>query len=210
LLSTSETEKMAETYLGMGLSYQKMKDYSHASEYLQYASAIYQSTANIKTAIEAKRQYGITLMEEGMVEEAFQVLSECLAEYNHHQFSLEAARVHNDLAQLHLRQQRSEEAKWVCLAGLTAIPKDTPEYAYLLRTLASAERALGDLETAIRLAEEAKGVFEQLHTPIEVSESSAQLGEFYQTAGDHVKATEHLLNMKYSLAEGLRDRGIIL
>lgn len=210
LRSTTEIEKMAELYLNIGLSYRGMRDYVHASEYLQYATAVFQSTANTKTAIEAKRQYGITLREEGMFEESYQVLSDCLTEYNQHKLSLEAARVHNDLAQLYLRQQKNEEAKRVCMAGLTAIPKDTSESAYLLRTLATAEAALGDIGEAIRLGEEAKVAFEDHRLHFEVSESFEQLGGFYQVAGDHAKAGECLLNMKHTMEQGLKERGVIL
>jgi len=210
LINTREDDQIADVYLNLGLSYRAMKEYAQASEYLQYSTAILTSIKNIKMAIETKRQYGIVMGEQALFDQATKVLLECIGECKCHQYTLEEARVHNDLARVYLLQQMNEEAKEVCVLGLGMVPPEDVEAAYLTRTLAQAEAALGHTEEAIQQAERAMGLFQQHNLLVEVSETLSMQGDLHQAVGNHAKSAECFQAMKRVLNESLKGRGIVL
>jgi tetratricopeptide (TPR) repeat protein len=210
LKGTDDVEKIANAYLNLGLSYLEIKAYEHASEYLRYAIAIFESTNNTKAAIQSKRRYGFVLGEEGRFDEAMQLLFECLEEFNDHQYPLEVASVHNEIAKLYLRQEKFEESAKECIDALNKTQQDMVETAHLMRTLAQAEAGVGNLNAGIEAAEKALDLFRGHQLLGEVSETYSLLGDFYEKIGDFAKATECLREMKQTLNDNLKAYGIVL
>ncbi|WP_172844418.1 helix-turn-helix domain-containing protein [Tumebacillus algifaecis] len=210
LAKSSHFEQIGFTYIGLGLSYKRMKEYEKASEYSQYAIAIFESLKNIKLSIDVKKNYGILKSEEGQIETARELFLACIEEYEKHNYMLDAASVLGEIARLYLKEQRLDECKLTCQKALATMPATTIEAAPILRTLAVAEDLLGHRERAIQATERAIAIFSNNQLLSELAETYSLLADLYQKADNFVKANECLLNMKNALNENLKERGIIL
>jgi tetratricopeptide (TPR) repeat protein len=210
LAKSSHFEQIGFTYIGLGLSYKRMKEYEKASEYSQYAVAIFESLKNIKLSIDVKKNYGILKSEEGDLEAARKLFLECIEEYEKHNYPLDAGSALGEIARLYLKEQRYEDCKLHCHKALATIPATTIEAAPILRTLAIAEEELGERPRAIQAMERAIDIFKEHRLLSELAETYSMLADLYQKDGDYAKANECLLNMKHALNENLKERGIIL
>lgn len=210
LARSSHFEQIGFTYIGLGLSYKKMRDFEKASEYSQSAVAIFESLKNVKLAIEVKKNYGILKGEEGKHDEALSLFASCIEEFERHQYMVEAATVYGERARLLLRTMQFEEARSDCQKALSMIPLASPEAAPILRTQASAEDALGHLDIAVEKMQMALQLFQENRLLAELAETYSMLGDLYQKQGDFARANECLQNMKRTMTENLKERGIIL
>ncbi len=210
LAKSSHFEQIGFTYIGLGLSYKRMQEFEKASEYSQYAIAIFESLKNIKLSIDVKKNYGILKSEEGQSEEALKLFQLCVEEYEKHNYNLEAGSVLGEIARLHLKENRFDECKLVCQKALATMPATTIEAAPILRTLAIAEEQFGNRARAIQMMERAIDIFEQNRLLSDLAETYSLLADLYQADGDYRKANQCLHSMKQTLNENLKERGIIL
>ncbi|HEU4962283.1 MAG TPA: helix-turn-helix transcriptional regulator [Bacilli bacterium] len=210
LASSSHFEQIGFTYIGLGLSYKKMRDFEKASEYSQSAVAIFESLKNVKLAIEVKKNYGILKGEEGKFDEAMTLFEACIGEFERHEYTADAATVYGERARLLWREQRFEDCRNDCQRALSMISISSAEAAPILRTLALAEEALGQLSEAIAKMELAVAQFEEHRLLAELADTYSLLGDLYQKKGDFVKANQCLQHMKRVMTENLKERGIIL
>jgi HTH-type transcriptional regulator, quorum sensing regulator NprR len=210
LSKSNHFEQIGFTYLGLGLSYKKIQEFEKASEYSQYAIAIFESLKNMKLAIDVKRNYGVLKGEEGLVEEAMQLFAACVDEYSRHNYPTDAASVHGEIARLHLREKQFQACLDACDMALSNLPPDSREVAPVLRTLAVAHDELGHTEEAVRHMERACDLFREYSLLSELAETHSLLGDLYQKLGDFKRANDCLQEMKKALTENLKDRGIIL
>lgn len=210
LAQSNHFEQIGFTYLGLGLSYKKIQEFEKAAEYSQYAIAIFESLKNIKLSIDVKKNYGVLKGEEGNMEEAMKIFTECLDEYERHHYKIEAASVYGEIARLHLRNEAYKDAISAAEKALSIIPTTAREAAPILRTLAIAEEAIGHLDKAIAMMEHVVTLFKPDHLLAELADSYSLLGDFYQKSNNFKKANECLQNMKLAMTENLKERGIIL
>ncbi|WP_198299716.1 helix-turn-helix domain-containing protein [Tumebacillus avium] len=210
LAKSSHFEQIGFTYIGLGLSYKRMKEFEKASEYSQYAIAIFESLKNIKLAIDVKKNYGILKSEEGQFEAAHELFLACIEEYEKHNYTLDAGSVYGEIARLYVKEQRFDDCKLTCQKALATIPATSLEAAPILRTLAIAEDKLGHRDRATATMVRSINIFKEHRLLSELAETYSLLADFYQLDGNFAKANESLLNMKDALNENLKERGIIL
>jgi HTH-type transcriptional regulator, quorum sensing regulator NprR len=210
LATSSHFEQIGFTYIGLGLSYKKMREFEKAAEYSQYAIAIFESLKNIKLSIDVKKNYGILKGEEGDFDEALQIFGQCLEEYHRHHYENDAAAVHGEIARLYLRQEQYEACKDECTKALNVLPLNSREAASILRTLGLVEDSLGKTSDAIGLMEQAVSAYKEHDALAELAETYSVLGDLYQKLGDFEHANICLQHMKRALTENLKVRGIIL
>lgn len=210
LSSSSHFEQIGFTYIGLGLSYKKMREYEKATEYSQYAIAIFESLKNIKLSIDVKKNYGLLKGEEGQVTEALRIFRQCLDEYNRHGYTNEGAAVRAEIARMHLRAGEYLDGKNECTLALRDLPERAKEAAPVLRTLGLIEDKLGDTDAAVKALEGSTQIYRAYDQLAELAETWSMLGDLYQKRGEYSRANECLQYMKQCLTDNLKMRGIIL
>ena len=210
LSSSSHFEQIGFTYIGLGLSYKKMREYDKAAEYSQYAIAIFESLKNIKLSINVKKNYGLLKGEEGATAEAMKIFRQCYEEFTRHGYTHEAAAVRGEIARLHLRAGRIDEGKEECRLALQDLPDHIKETAPVLRTLGLLEERHGDADAAVDALERAAQLYRTHDQLAELADTLSLLGDLYQKRGEYARANECLQNMKHALTENLKMRGILL
>jgi tetratricopeptide (TPR) repeat protein len=210
IAGSNHIEEIGFTYMGLGLSYRKIREYEKASEYSQYAIAIFESLKNVKKSIDVKRNYAVLKGEEGDVEGAMEMLGSCIEDYNYHGYESEASVTYGEIARLFLREKRYEEAVTNCQRALALLPKHDVVCATIFRTLGLAQDATGQTDAAITSLQKAVELYEHHHILGELAETYSLLAERYERSGQFEQANQCLNKMSRALKENLKERGLFL
>ena len=209
LNNTSNFEQIGMTYLGLAFSLRQKEKYELASEYANYAEALFQSTKNVRLAIEVKRKIVSTMNGNIDFSKAVSILEECLVQCKLHQLSNEVASIYCDIATLHIQNKQPELSLDATNKGLIIATEGSVTAANLLRVKGLALGRLGNHTEGVRALEQAIYLFQSHDHKAELADCYTQLAELHQQAGDVLTANKCLLHMKQVLQESMKDRGFV-
>jgi tetratricopeptide (TPR) repeat protein len=211
LLSGSmNLRQLADVYLGLGVSYKKLRDFSRAIDYCHDALTIYESLQNIKQAIDVKANFALVEAEQGHVEKAIEMLHECLAEYRKLEIPTDDARIHGEIARLYVKAGKLLQAEAFCQESLFLLPDSANNLAALYHALAIVKREQGDAAASIEWFERTIGALTEKELWRELRFVYQELADLYESMGDYVKATDTLRRMHHILDETLRKIGVMV
>lgn len=210
LANSNHIKEIGLTYLGLGMSYEKIREFEKATEYSQYAIAIFESLRNIKMSIDVKRNFAVFKGKSGDFEAALKLLNACLKDYKHHGHEQDAAVVEGDIARLLIHEKRFEDAIAHARTALTILPRDAVEMASIFQTLALAQSELGQTDEAITSMQRSIDLYQKHRNLTELANTYSQMAELYEKIGKLELANQCLHNMSRALKDNLKDRGLFL
>jgi HTH-type transcriptional regulator, quorum sensing regulator NprR len=203
-------KQIGDIYLNLSFTYRDMGEFEKAAEYSQFALSIFQSLNNIKLTIDVKAKYGIVKGETGNIDEAVQILKNCMDEYREIGCEVEVGQLHSDLARIMINAGQFEAAAEHGSAALNFFPEENLDRAHVYKMKGQIEMAGGNLEAAIDSIKQAISIFHETHAYGELVKAYSLLGDIFKDKGDFKEAMECLESMNTAMEENLRERKIVI
>lgn len=209
LADTSNFEQIGMTYLGLALSHRQAGEFYRASEYANYAVALFESVKNMKLAIEVKRNFVTTNQNGKGVSKALTRLEECLQQCKTYSFNDEAAMIYSDIAWLYVQQKNPQLSLEAVEEGLTIVTPGSVTAATLLRVKGLALGNLDKHSEAIQVFEQAIELYKTHDMKADIADCYSILAEVHQKAGDVKTAYDCLRLMREVIQDNLKNRGFV-
>lgn len=210
LRGSTNLRQLAEVYLRLGISYQKMREWSRAVDYCHDALTIYESLQNIKQAIDVKANFALVEAEQGRTDDAITLLHECLSEYRRQEIPVDSAMIHREIVMLYVRSGRLQEAEAFCQESLFLMAEQPEHQAQIYHALSAVKREQGEIPAAIEWLKRALNTFQERNQLRETRLAYQELANLYEHLGDYVMANDTLRQMNTILDTSLRRIGILV
>lgn len=202
--------QLADVYLGLGLSLKNIGDYAKATEYCQDALTIYESLHQLKQTIDVRANFAGVQAEQGRVEDAIELLHQCLAEYRRQEIPFDNAQIHGQIASLYIRSGKLREAEVFCQESIFLLPDDARNLGMLYHALSTIKRGQEDTVSAIEWLRKAMERYEAQGQRRELRLAYQELAALYEQMGDYVMTTQALKQMHTVLDDSLKKIGVLV
>lgn len=187
-------EETARVSLHLAEVLHAMGDDAKACQYAERAMSLFEHVRHRKLYLDIKSRYAQYYGATGRIQDSLYMLQECADEYQASGQLDEWVRVHLQIALLWYRHGRADEAERACILALERVRPGSDDEAELRCLYAKLLVDRGDVEGAVSQMETAVVIWREAGQVEKLSESYADLVEWYRRRGDYVRAEAALRN----------------
>lgn len=200
--------EMGQVYMGLGKTYQLMKDYQKASTYTELAAAIFESRDHLIEAIELQINNVALQARIGRLDEAEKALNQFIARLEDVGDREIRGVAHAELALVYMYKEEYGKAEENCKLARNLLPEMHLQQAKIERTVAGIAIGRGQIEEAVHWLQRAGERYIQQGETREYDQTMYDLTKLFRKQGDYQRMADALEQMRAVMLEALSQRGV--
>ncbi|MGZ4111999.1 MAG: helix-turn-helix domain-containing protein [Tumebacillaceae bacterium] len=203
-------QEIAQSYMGIGMSYKQLGEWEQAVEYLELAIKMFESIGNELMAVKLQMSCAVIFGRTGRGEEACTLLQVTIERFQQMKEREQEGIAHVELAKLQLEKGEVQEAEESCRQARSLVPELHAYHGWINRLMGQIALQRNQREEAIRRYKAAADCFKRLEEVQDWDSMMFDLVELYDASGEMELAYDALMEIRRFSRHVLDERGIVL